>query len=80
MSKILSYNNKWTRSGSDDWVAIEPYSSDDIDRIKDPDGGLSEHPRTAIPRDCALTEHIPVHALFTWLSCTDHVADHALVT
>lgn len=49
MSKILSYNNKTTRSGSDDWVAIEPYSSDDIDRIKDPDGGLSEHPRTAIP-------------------------------
>ena len=49
MSKILSYNDKTTRSGSDDWVQVEPYSSDDIAQIKDPDGGLSEHPRTAIP-------------------------------
>lgn len=49
MSKILSYNNKTTKSVSEDWIAVEPYSDDDIRQIKDPNGGLSRNPRTAIP-------------------------------
>lgn len=49
MSKILSYNNKTTKAGVDDWVPVEPYSDDDIRSIQDPNGGLSECPRTAIP-------------------------------
>ncbi|MBS7372932.1 MAG: hypothetical protein KIG57_02490 [Muribaculaceae bacterium] len=49
MSKILSYNNKTTKSVSADWIAVEPYSDDDIRQIKDPNGGLSQNPRTAIP-------------------------------
>lgn len=49
MSKILSYNNKTTKTGGEDWIAVEPYQDDDIRQIKDPNGGLSQHPRTAIP-------------------------------
>ena len=49
MSKILSYSNKTTKAGEEDWIAVEPYTDDDIAQIKDPDGGLAEHPRTAIP-------------------------------
>ena len=49
MSNILSYNNKTTKTNVDDWVAVEPYSDDDIRAIRDPNGGLSECPRTAIP-------------------------------
>ncbi len=49
MSNILSYSNKTARTGEEDWIAVEPYTDDDIQRIKDPDGGLSRNPRTAIP-------------------------------
>ncbi len=49
MSNILSYNNKTSRNGNDDWIGIDPYSDDEIKQIKDPDGGLSRNPRTAIP-------------------------------
>ncbi len=49
MSKILSYNNKTTKTSSEDWIAVEPYGDDDIRQIKDPNGGLSRSPRTAIP-------------------------------
>ncbi len=49
MSKILSYSNKTSKSGGDDWIPVEPYNDDDIAQIKDPDGGLSSNPRTAIP-------------------------------
>ena len=40
MSKILSYNNKTTKSVSADWIAVEPYSDDDIRQNKAPEGGL----------------------------------------
>ncbi|MBR1804310.1 MAG: hypothetical protein IJ775_05340 [Muribaculaceae bacterium] len=49
MSNILSYSNKTAHTGEEDWIAVEPYTDDDIQRIKDPDGGLSRNPRTAIP-------------------------------
>ena len=49
MSEILSYSNKTSQGSSDDWIPVEPYQDDDIARIKDPDGGLSRNPRTAIP-------------------------------
>ena len=49
MSNILSYNNKTAKSGANDWIPVEPYSDDDIRQIKDPNGGLSQNPRTAIP-------------------------------
>ena len=49
MSNILSYNNKTSRNGEEDWIGIEPYGDDEIQQIKDPDGGLSRNPRTAIP-------------------------------
>lgn len=49
MSNILSYSNKTTKNGEKDWIPVEPYTEDDIAQIKDPDGGLSETPRTAIP-------------------------------
>ncbi|MDO4511702.1 MAG: hypothetical protein Q4B68_07800 [Bacteroidales bacterium] len=49
MSKILSYNNKTTKTSSEDWIPVEPYTDDDIRQIKDPNGGLSRNPRTAIP-------------------------------
>ena len=53
MSEILSYSNNTTKNGEEDWIAHAPYSDDDIARIKDPDGGLSENPRTAIPSPLA---------------------------
>ena len=31
-------------------------------------------------RDCACTDHMADHALITWLSCTDHDTDHTLIT
>ncbi|MBR6284608.1 MAG: hypothetical protein IKR25_09985 [Muribaculaceae bacterium] len=49
MSNILSYNNKTSRNGDEDWIGIDPYGDDEIQQIKDPDGGLSRNPRTAIP-------------------------------
>ena len=49
MSEILSYSNKTSRGGAEDWIPVEPYQDDDIARIKDPDGGLARSPRTAIP-------------------------------
>ena len=53
MSEILSYSNNTSKNGEEDWVAHSPYTDDDIARIKDPDGGLSENPRTAIPSPLA---------------------------
>ena len=53
MSEILSYSNNTSKNGEEDWIAHSPYSDDDIARIKDPDGGLSENPRTAIPSPLA---------------------------
>lgn len=49
MSKILSYSSKTSKNVGGDWIPVEPYSDDDIAQIKDPDGGLSSNPRTAIP-------------------------------
>ena len=49
MSEILSYSNQTSQGSSEDWIPVEPYQDDDIARIKDPDGGLSRNPRTAIP-------------------------------
>lgn len=49
MSNILSYNNKTTKTAGEDWIPVEPYADDDIRAIKDPNGGLSRNPRTAIP-------------------------------
>ncbi|MCH4148629.1 MAG: hypothetical protein LKG25_00410 [Prevotella sp.] len=47
MSKILSYNNKTTGEG---WIPLNnQYNADEIDMISDPNGGLSQKPRTAIP-------------------------------
>ena len=47
MSKILSYNNKTTGEG---WIDLNgQYSADEIEMIADPNGGLSQTPRTAIP-------------------------------
>lgn len=46
MSNILSYSDNVTGS---DWVARDPYTADDIDKIRDPNGGMTEYPRTAIP-------------------------------
>ena len=49
MSKILSYNNKTTKTADRDWIPVEPYDDDDIKAIRDPNGGMSENPHTAIP-------------------------------
>lgn len=47
MSKILSYNNKTSGEG---WITLNTqYSADEIEMISDPNGGLSQRPRTAIP-------------------------------
>ena len=47
MSKILSYNNKTAGEG---WISLSSqYNSDEIEMIEDPNGGLSQQPRTAIP-------------------------------
>lgn len=47
MGKILSYNNKTTGEG---WIALNgQYNADEIEMISDPNGGLSQQPRTAIP-------------------------------
>lgn len=47
MSKILSYNNKTSGEG---WIPLNnQYSADEIEMISDPNGGLSQQPRTAIP-------------------------------
>ncbi|MBQ6653502.1 MAG: hypothetical protein IJM81_08985 [Prevotella sp.] len=51
MSKILSYNNKTTGEG---WIVLNSqYNADDIEMISDPNGGLSQQPRTAIPSPLA---------------------------
>ena len=49
MSQVLSYNNKTTKTSAQDWIPVAPYVEDDIKQIKDPNGGMSENPRTAIP-------------------------------
>ena len=49
MSQVLSYNNKTTKTSAQDWIPVAPYVDDDIRQIKDPNGGMSENPRTAIP-------------------------------
>ena len=49
MSNILSYSNKTTKTSAEDWIPVDPYQDDDIRQIKDPNGGLSRDPRTAIP-------------------------------
>lgn len=47
MSKILSYNNKTTGEG---WIELHSqYNANEIEMIYDPDGGLTQMPRTAIP-------------------------------
>lgn len=47
MSKILSYNHKTTGEG---WVTLHTqYNADEIEMIADPNAGLSDRPRTAIP-------------------------------
>lgn len=47
MSKILSYNNKSTGEG---WFPLSnQYSADEVGMISDPNAGLSQQPRTAIP-------------------------------
>lgn len=46
MSNILSYSDNITGS---DWIRRDAYTADDIDKIDDPNGGMSEYPRTAIP-------------------------------
>ncbi len=46
MSNILSYSDNVTGS---DWIHRDSYTADDIDKIDDPNGGMSEYPRTAIP-------------------------------
>lgn len=47
MSKILSYNNKTTGEG---WIELNSqYNANEIEMIYDPDGGLIQTPRTAIP-------------------------------
>ncbi|SFG21672.1 hypothetical protein [Prevotella sp. KH2C16] len=47
MGKILSYNNKTTGEG---WIPLNTqYNADEIEMISDPNGGLSQKPRTAIP-------------------------------
>ena len=69
MSEILSYSNNTSKNSDEDWVGHAPYTDDDIARIKDPDGGLSENPRTAIPSPLAqlAKERFPArwHSL-TW--------------
>jgi hypothetical protein len=47
MSKILSYNEK--ANGNGGWFASKEYEDDEIKAIKDPNGGLSKSPKTAIP-------------------------------
>lgn len=49
MSQVLSYSNKTTKTAAGDWIPVAPYVDDDIRNIKDPNGGLSTNPRTAIP-------------------------------
>ena len=47
MSKILSYNKKTTGEG---WISLHnQYGADEINMIIDPNAGLSQKPRTAIP-------------------------------
>lgn len=47
MSKILSYNKKTTGEG---WIPLtSQYNADEIAMIEDPNDGLSQQPRTAIP-------------------------------
>ncbi|MBQ8047680.1 MAG: hypothetical protein IJ196_07130 [Prevotella sp.] len=47
MSNILSYNRK---TAGEDWISLSSqYQTDDIEMISDPNAGLSQQPRTAIP-------------------------------
>ena len=56
MSNILSYNNKTTGEG---WIELNSqYSADEIDMIADPNGGLSQKPRTAIPSPFAQMDRV----------------------
>ena len=47
MSNILSYNNKTT---GESWISLTAqYGADEINMISDPNAGLADTPRTAIP-------------------------------
>lgn len=47
MDNVLSYNRK---SNGEDWFQLTgQYNEDDINAIRDPNGGLAENPKTAIP-------------------------------
>lgn len=70
MSNILSYSNKNANSGNTDWIQTMPYTTDDIEQIKDPNGGFSEHPRTAIPSPFAQLDLVK--------NAFEHLANNAL--
>ena len=54
MSNILSYNKKTTGEG---WIKLnDQYNADEIEMISDPDGGMLQTPRTAIPSPFAQME------------------------
>lgn len=54
MSNILSYNKKTTGEG---WIQLnDQYNADEIEMISDPDGGMLQTPRTAIPSPFAQME------------------------
>lgn len=54
MSNILSYNSKTTGEG---WIQLnDQYNADEIEMISDPDGGMLQTPRTAIPSPFAQME------------------------
>ena len=62
MSKILSYNKKTTGEG---WIPLNnQYHADEIDMIDDPNGGLSQRPRTAIPSPFAQMDLVKNAASF----------------
>ena len=70
MSNVLSYSNKNSGSGNTDWIQTAPYTTDDIAQIKDPNGGFSEHPRTAIPSPFAQLDLVK--------NAFEHLANNAL--
>ena len=70
MSNVLSYSNKNSGSGNSDWIQTAPYTADDIAQIKDPNGGFSEHPRTAIPSPFAQLDLVK--------NAFEHLANNAL--
>lgn len=60
MSKILSYNKKTTGEG---WIPLtSQYNADEIAMIEDPNDGLSQQPRTAIPSPFAQMDLVKTHS------------------